>query len=163
MKVLALLMLAWLYLPRMGWAAENRRVAWEPVATFGWEADLRNIVRFTTTTTSANVQVCVVSTHTAQSLTVPSNVTYEPVQTSSTTNTWGGRSYSIFQVVATGAATDHVNVDYGTVSLSTTTSPYLTVGQWFSPDDPVANQGPVCLMSPSTFTVTGWYWEARPR
>lgn len=149
------------FLPLLGWGAgENRAPQWEPTAVFGWETDQRHVVRFTTTTTAGNQQVCLVSTHTAFSLTVPSDVGFSPTQTSSTTYTWGGRAYMAFQVVS---ATSNVSLDFGTVNLSTATSPYLTQGQWFSPDDPVAWQGPVCLVSPSTFTVTGWYWMPRAR
>ena len=163
MKRMWLAGLAVMILSVCGWCAENRPVHWEPTAAFGWESDSRHLVRFTTTTTAANTTVCVVSTHTAYSLTVPSDVTFSPVQTSSTTNTWGGRSYLNFQVVDTPAATDHVSFDFRTVDISTNTSPWLLEGQWLSPDDPVAWQGEVCFKAPSTFTVTGWYWMGRPR
>lgn len=141
-------------------AGNNSRVGWDPVSEFGWEADAKNVVRFTTTTVSANTAVCLVSTHTAGNFVVPSAVSMAPVQTSSTTVTFGGRAYMVFQVVS---STVNVSVDFDTVSLSTTTSPYLTQGQWWSPDDPVAWQGQVCLQAPGLFTVTGWYWGLRPR
>jgi len=141
-------------------AGENRAIGKDPVEIHGWESDSRFVVRFTTTTGTANGPVCVVSTHTAVSFIVPSTTSFSPSQSSSTTYTWGGREYMSFQVVS---AASNVSVDFGTVDLSTTTSPYLTQGQWFSPDDPVAWQGPVCFQSPSTFTVTGWYWTARAR
>jgi hypothetical protein len=54
-------------------------------------------------------------------------------------------------------------VDLRAVDISTNTSPRLSNLDWFSPDIPVAWQGELCLMSPSTFTVTGWYWNARAR
>lgn len=161
-KILGLLVLGVLFGSPAS-AAENRRIGWEPTATFGWEAGAGNMVRFTTTTTAANAVVCVVSTHTAYSLMVPSDVTFSPVQTSSTTNTWGGRQYVNFQVVDVAGTGNFVSVDLTRLDISTNTSPRLTDLDWFSPDQPIAWQGELCLQSPSTFTVTGWYWNGRSR
>lgn len=157
--------LGWLSLPWVGstpgYGAQNHRnVATEPVANFGWEADMRHLVRFTTTTTAANTVACVLSTGTVGNLQDSGTGTFSPTIASSTTVTYGGRGYTVVNVISAASA---VSVDYGSVYISTTTSPRLTQGDWWSPDDPIIWQGPLCFMSPSTFTLTGWFWFQRPR
>ena len=143
-------------------AQNNRNVATEPVANMGWEADLRYTVRFSSTTAAANTKFCV-STMTVGDLTYSTTTyrgSFSPELGTSTTTTYGGRAYTSLQVIS---AASNVSFDFNVVDISTTSSPYLTQGQWFSPDDPVAWQGSFCLMSPSTFTVTGWMFFERPR
>jgi hypothetical protein len=143
---------------------DNSKIGTFPTANVGWETNMRNMVRFTTTTSAANTVFCV-STMTVGSLTY-STTTYggsfspSAALATSTSTTYGGRGYMTLQIV--GAASN-VSVDLNAVDISTNTSPYLTQGQWFSPDDPIVWQGSVCLMSPSTFTATGWMFFERPR
>lgn len=161
-KALWLLMSFFVVSVWVGWveAGDNRDAPRLDVADRFSPMDNRWKVRVTTTTTAANTAVCLVSSHTVINFVVPSSATFSPSVASSTTTTYGGRNYFTFQVVR-GAS--NVSVDFDTVDLSTTTSPFLTEGQWFSPDDPVAWQGMVCLMSPSTFTATGWYFTDKHR
>lgn len=143
----------------------NRNVPKAAIAKHGWDADLRHVVRFTTTTASANVQFFV-STMTVGSLTY-STATYggsfDPTLATSTSTTYGGRDYMILQIVDIAGTGSFVAVDLNTVNISTNTSPRLAEGDWWSPDDPISWQGPVGLMSPSTFTATGWIYFQRPR
>ena len=158
-KLFALILLL---TPCLALGADNRGVARDDVANRLWTAPDAHRVRFTTTTASPNAIVCLVGTMTATNLVVLSthSVSYSPTITSSTTVTYGGRSYMMFQVVG---GSRNVHVDYSHGNLSTTNSPYLTVGQWYSSDDPVAHQGPVFATSIATFTVTGWIWFDRAR
>lgn len=164
-RVLVVLTLGFLAtsLYRRSEAADQFPVGKAPVARYGWVADQRNVVRFSTTTAAASTAICVVSTHTAGNFLTVSGMNYLPTQTSSTTVTGGGRGYVMFQIVDTPNATDRVAVDLWSAGLSVTSSPYLLEGQWWSPDDPVAWQGPVCLISATTFTVTGWYITEKRR
>lgn len=139
----------------------NRGVSRADVADRLWPADHRHIVYFTTTTTAQNSALCLVSTMTQVQLsTVSYGVSFTPTLSASTTTTYGGRAYMSFQV--TGGSSS-VSVGY-TSSVSTgPQSNYLTLGQWFSPDDPMAWQGELWLISPSTYTVSGWLLFDRPR
>lgn len=139
----------------------NRGVSRMDVADRFWPTDHRNLVYFSTTTTAVNTALCLVSTMTSVQLsTVSYGVSFTPVLVASTTVTYGGRAYMTFQVTG---GTSNVSVGYASTVSTGAENPYLTVGQWFSPDDPVAWQGQVWLISPSTFSVSGWLFFDRPR
>ena len=139
----------------------NRGVSRADVADRLWPADHRHIVYFTATTTAQNSALCLVSTMTQVQLsTVSYGVSFTPTLSASTTTTYGGRAYMAFQVTG---GTSNVSVGYASSISTGAASPYLSLGQWFSPDDPVAWQGQVWLISPSTFSVSGWLFFDRPR
>ena len=121
--------------------------------------DDRFMVRFSTTV-PANTATVILSTAAPRNLVVPSGINFSPSITSSTTVTYGGRAYTILQVTS-GAS--NVHVDLNRVDISTNTSPFVTAGQWWSPDDPVAWQGEIVMKSTSQFSVTGWMWFEKPR
>lgn len=142
-------------------AAENNRpVAGDAVKPRYWASDLKYVVRFSTTV-PIGTAVQIVSTSTFMNLVVPTGIDYSPAIASSTTTlTFGGRAYMTFQVLS---GTHNVHIDFNTVDISTVSSPYLTVGQWWSPDDPVAWQGPVWVKTMAPAKITGWMWFDRPR
>jgi hypothetical protein len=154
-----LLILGLLALPVLGQGADNRGRSPLEVADIFLPVDNTYKVRFSTTV-AANTNVVILSTMTLNNLVATSGISYSPSIASSTTTTYGGRLYSTFQIVS---ATGNVHVDFDTVDISSTTSPYLTQGQWFSADDPLSHQGPVVLRGTTQFTVTGWIWFHRKR
>lgn len=139
----------------------NRGVSRVDVADRLWTADHRNVVNFSTTTSAVNTALCLVSTMTSVQLsTVSYGVSFTPVLVASTTVTYGGRAYLTFQV--TGGSSP-VYVSYLSTVSTGTANPYISQGQWFSPDDPMAWQGQIWLISPSTFSVAGWLFFDRQR
>lgn len=141
------------------WAGDNRELYGDIVKPTYREIDSRYVVRFSTII-PANTTTMLVSTQTARSLGVAPGINYSPTLVASTTVTMGGRIYMTFQVVD---AVSNVHVDLNSGDTSTATSPYLTEGQWWSPDDPVAYQGAVYARSASTACLTGYIYFAKPR
>lgn len=141
--------------------ANNRGVPRQDVADRFFTADSRYKVRVTTTTSVGDATFCV-STMTAVNLSTTSAYggTFTPSLSASTATTYGGRAYSVWQVYGSSS---NVVVDLSSQDISTVTSQYLTSGQWWSPDDPMAWQGEICFKSVSTFSVTGFLYFDKPR
>lgn len=149
-------------------AQNNSAKVGTPAAPLFESTDQRWVIRFSTVI-PANQTSLVVGTMTAKEFVLVPQVAVSTggvsgvsALTTSTMTTFGGRRYMSLQVQGMGT-TQRVSWDFSANDISTTTSNSLSNEQYWSPDDPVAWQGPIYFKSTGPVTITGQIWMMQPR
>jgi hypothetical protein len=143
----------------MGANSDNRMIGSSNVRALPYQAESEQVIWFSTTIV-ANTNTQILPNHFVfygASMTWPSGINYSTTPAKNN----GGRLWWGFQAMySTAAARLHYSFD---TDVSTTTDPFIAMGDWTPSDWPFVYQGTVTVRSTTTYDLSGFIITEKTR